>query len=163
MRIALMNSLKLIRIVIDNKICRCYFILFLLIPNLVRADCWDDAEKRYSVSKYLLLAIAQHESGLDPDSINRNRNGSYDIGLMQINSSWLSILKPYGIGVAELKNPCVNLNIGAWILAKNFSMYGKNWRAVGAYNAKTEWKRASYAQQVALKFQKIALKYGIDK
>ncbi len=131
--------------------------------GLAHADCWDDAEKRYSVSKYLLLAIAQYESGLDPNSVNQNRNGSYDIGLMQINSSWLATLKPYGISAAKLKDPCVNLNIGAWILAKNFSVYGKNWRAVGAYNAKTEWKRASYARHVAFEFRKIALKYGIDK
>ncbi|MHB0992222.1 MAG: lytic transglycosylase domain-containing protein [Burkholderiales bacterium] len=145
------------------KMRQALFVALLSIPNLVHADCWDDAEARYSVSKYLLLAIAQYESGLDPDRVNRNRNGSYDIGLMQINSAWLPALKPFGIGAAELKNPCVNLNVGAWILGKNFLVYGKNWRAVGAYNAKTEWKRASYAHQIAHKLQKIALKYGIDK
>ena len=148
---------------INNKVKIRVFALLLLLPTGGHADCWDDAERHYSVSKYLLLAIAQDESGLNPESVNRNRDGSYDIGLMQINSSWLTVLKPYGIGETELKNPCVNLNVGAWILAGNFSMYGKNWRAVGAYNARTEWKRATYAHRIALKFQKIALRYGINQ
>lgn len=127
------------------------------------ADCWTDVETRFDVSRYLLLAIAQHESGLNPHAVNRNKNGSYDIGLMQINTSWLPVLKPYGIGVVELKNPCVNLNVGAWILANNFILYGKNWRAVGAYNAKTEVKRVHYAQQVSIKLKNIADEYGIDQ
>lgn len=139
------------------------FIILLLLSGVSRADCWDDVEARYSVSKYLLLAIAQRESGLNPESINRNSDGTYDIGLMQINTAWLATLSKYGIGVPELKNPCVNLNIGAWILAQNFAQYGKNWRAVGAYNARTEWKRAFYANQVAQQLKKIAVKYGINK
>ncbi|MHB1676411.1 MAG: lytic transglycosylase domain-containing protein [Sulfuriferula sp.] len=154
---------KIYNFIIANNVSKNAVILLLLISELCHADCWDDVEARYSVSKFLLLAIAQHESDLNPDSVNRNQDGTYDIGLMQINTTWLSVLKQYGIGASELKNPCVNLNIGAWILAKNFARYGKNWRAVGAYNAKTEWKRASYAQKIALKFQKIALKYGINK
>ena len=137
--------------------------ILLLLSQNCQADCWMDAEARYSISRYLLLAIAQRESRLNPNIINKNVNGSYDIGLMQINSAWLPVLKKYGIGIAELKNPCVNLNIGAWILANDFVVYGKNWRAVGAYNAKTEWKRATYANQVAVNLNKIALQYGINQ
>jgi hypothetical protein len=50
--------------------------------------CWDDAAQRYQVSSALLYAIARTESGLNPLAIGRNGNGSRDIGLMQINSSW---------------------------------------------------------------------------
>lgn len=126
------------------------------------ADCWGDVEARYAVSRYLLLAVAQHESGLQAGAVNRNLDGSYDIGLMQINSRWLPILKTHGIGKAELKDPCTNLNVGAWILANNFAIYGNNWRAVGAYNAKTEWKRVRYAHQVSVRFRSIAREYGIE-
>lgn len=82
---------------------------------------------------------------------------------MQINSAWLPVLKAYGIGLIELREPCINLNVGAWILANNFAIYGNNWRAVGAYNAKTEFKRVRYAQQVAAKFESIANQYGLDQ
>ena len=131
--------------------------------GVCHADCWGDVEARYAISRYLLLAIAQHESGLNSAVVSRNADGSFDIGLMQINSGWLPALKPYGIGLAELRDPCVNLNVGAWILAGNFAVYGKNWRAVGAYNAKTEWKRMHYAQQVSARFRSIAREYGIER
>ncbi len=130
--------------------------------TVARADCWSDVESRYQVSRYLLLAIAQHESSLRADAINRNRDGTLDIGLMQINTRWLRTLRPYGIGVNELKNPCVNLNVGAWILANDFARYGNNWRAVGAYNATAEWRRAQYAAQVAAGYNKIIRFYGDD-
>ena len=51
--------------------------------------CWDDAAQRYQVSSALLYAIARTESGLNPQAVGRNGNGSRDIGLMQINSAWL--------------------------------------------------------------------------
>ncbi len=149
--------LKIIRILMK------YFILLgMIFCAESHADCWGDVEARFAVSRYLLLAIAEHESGLNPHAVNHNENGSYDIGLMQINTSWLPVLKPYGIGFEELKNPCINLNVGAWILANNFILYGKNWRAVGAYNAKTEIKRVHYAQQVFIKLKNIADEYGIE-
>ena len=60
--------------------------------------CWDDAAQRYQVSSALLYAIARTESGLNPQAIGRNGNGSRDIGVMQINSPWLPTLASHGIG-----------------------------------------------------------------
>ncbi len=129
----------------------------------VHADCWDDAERRYGVSRYLLLAIAQQESGLNPLAINVNRDGSYDIGLMQINTRWLGQLRTKGITSHDLFQPCMNLQVGAWILANNFARFGRNWRAVGAYNASTEGLRRRYAWQVAQTFGSIAREYRLDE
>ncbi len=116
--------------------------------------CWTEAEKRYGVSSELLYAIAKVESGLDPRAIGDNRkNGGvgngYGIGLMQIDSSWLPRLRrDFGITKEHLFDPCINLHIGAWILADNIARLGYNWEAVGAYNAKTPWKRVRYARRV---------------
>lgn len=68
---------------------------------------------------------------------------------MQINSSWLPTLKRYGITEQSLFDPCTNTLVGAWVLAKNFRELGYNWNAIGAYNAKSQDKRAIYAQKVA--------------
>ncbi len=45
-----------------------------------RADCIDDAAIYHRLSPSLLRAIARQESGMRPSAINRNTNGSEDIG-----------------------------------------------------------------------------------
>jgi len=110
--------------------------------------CWDDAAQRYQVSSALLYAIARTESGLNPHAIGRNRNGSRDIGLMQINSTWLPKLATHGIHERDLFEPCTNIHVGAWILADNVSRLGYTWEAVGAYNATNPALRRAYIDKV---------------
>lgn len=118
--------------------------------------CWDDAAARYQVNSTLLHAIARTESSLNPQAINRNRNGSRDIGLMQINSSWLPVLADHGIAERDLFDPCTNIHVGAWILAQNFQRLGVDWNAVGAYNARTPALRRAYAWKVYRNLQAVA-------
>ena len=112
--------------------------LLLFVIALPAHACWQDAASRYGVDAQLLYAIAQHESNLNPHAINRShaaRTGSIDIGLMQINSRWLPLLARHGLREADLLEPCLNLQVGAWILAQGFQRYGATWEAVGAYHA----------------------------
>lgn len=111
--------------------------------------CWNKAEDRYGIPARLLVAIAKVETGLDPSIIGKtNKNGSYDIGLMQINSGWLPTLNKLHITKQDLFKPCTNIMVGAWILANNIHRFGYNWNAIGAYNAKTISKRGDYAKKV---------------
>lgn len=121
------------------------------------ARCFREAGIRFSVDWRLLQAIAEVESGMNPAAVGYNRkNGrvlSEDLGMMQINSSWLPVLQPMGITrEVLLTNPCQNIHVGAWILAKNIAQNGVNWTSVGAYNAgfknANEPFRMRYARKV---------------
>jgi soluble lytic murein transglycosylase-like protein len=74
------------------------------------------------------------ESNFNPKAINRNKNGTYDIGLMQINSSWFPYLKKHGINPSLLWDPCYNAHVGAMVLRHCIDTYGYSWRAVDCYN-----------------------------
>jgi soluble lytic murein transglycosylase-like protein len=110
--------------------------------------CFEAAASRHGVNVYLLYAIAKTESNLNPSAVGRNANGSYDIGIMQINSNWLPTLRQYGIDEQKLADPCINIHVGAWVLAQNMRRMGNSWEAVGAYNARNAELRIKYANKV---------------
>ncbi len=100
--------------------------------------CWDEAARAYGVDPWLLYGIASVESGLDPHALNLGhlqRTGSYDIGLMQINSRNLPALAELGVAPERLWDPCTSVQVGAHILREKLDRYGDTWEAVGAYNA----------------------------
>ncbi len=111
--------------------------------------CWEQAALKYGVNVHLLHAIAKTESSLNPTAVNRaNSNGTYDVGLMQINSSWLPKLRQFGIAEQDLYQPCVSIDVGAWILAHNIRQFGNTWAAVGAYNTPNPTRGLQYAHRV---------------
>lgn len=129
-----------------RRLC-CAAAVLVLLAGPVRA-CWEEAGAAHGVNPWLLVAIARTESALDPAALNRNRDGSYDIGLMQINSRWLPVLRRHGIGEQQLYDPCVSVHVGAWVLAQNMRRLGNSWEAVGAYNARDPELRLRYARKV---------------
>ncbi|MFJ3459443.1 lytic transglycosylase domain-containing protein [Scandinavium goeteborgense] len=130
------------------------------------AFCFQDAGRRYHIDPLLLRSIAMQESGLNPHAINQNRNRkgavtSTDYGLMQINSVHVPELKRLGIIHSSrelLDNACLNVEVGAWILAKAFQVCDVNWRCLGAYNAgfkKDNPNRLKYARRVFTIYRKL--------
>lgn len=100
--------------------------------------CWEEAGRAYGVDPWLLYGIAVVESSLKPRALNLShlaRTGSYDIGLMQINSRNLPSLAALGISPEHLWDACTNIHVGARILREKFDRHGVSWEAVGAYNA----------------------------
>lgn len=120
------------------------------------AQCFEWASARFGMSSHLLYAIALQESGLNPRAVNRNTNGSQDIGLMQINSSWAPTLMRYGIRTADLWDPCTNIFVGAWILGGNLVRMGPTVAALGAYNARDPVKREAYARRVLERLHRLS-------
>lgn len=119
------------------------------------ADCFQAAARHYGLAPELLIAIAAAESQFNASALNTaNRDGSWDIGLMQINSRWMPLLESSGISATQLYDPCTSIWVGAWGLAGNVARYGYGWQAVGAYNAGTavsaaaQQRRERYAQRI---------------
>ena len=134
--------------------------LTLLALGAHAGPCFEQAAQRYSVPANLLKAIALQESSGRPHAVNRNGNGSYDLGLMQINSGWLPTLKRHGISEQHLFDPCVSTLVGAWILSGNFARLGYNTQGLGAYNAVSPHKREIYARQVLKRLDQVNLMQG---
>lgn len=130
-------------------------LLFLTVSESAFAQsCWTSASERFAIHESILHAIARTESAMNPKAINRNTNGSVDVGLMQINSRWFPHLAALGVEPGDLWDGCTSIHVGAWILAGYVSQFGYNWRAIGAYNAGpslrpgSEEKRRNYAERV---------------
>jgi|JI10StandDraft_1071094.scaffolds.fasta_scaffold41386_6 soluble lytic murein transglycosylase-like protein len=107
--------------------------------------CLVEAGRAHNVPVPLLRAIAQQESGLRPLAVNRNTNGTSDLGLMQVNTRWLPVLARYGITREQLFDTCINARVGAWILAAAMRRHGDTWRAVGDYHSATPALNRRYA------------------
>ena len=117
-----------------------------LAPFSLHAFCFEEAGNRFNINPHLLKSIARVESGLNPKAVNKNLNGSTDLGLMQINSSWLKTLN---VTESELMNDaCLNTMTGAWVLRQCIDRHGYTWEAVGCYNAYSPEKRVNYAWKV---------------
>ncbi len=113
------------------------------------AFCYEEAGAMYGIAPRLLWTISKGESNFNPAAVNNNTNGSYDFGLMQINSSWAPSLRRMGISWEALADPCTNVKVGAWVLAQCIRDYGYTWSAVGCYNSRTPSKRDRYAARIA--------------
>lgn len=66
----------------------------------------------------VMVGIAQHESGLDPSARHLNSNGSWDIGIAQVNTSnfgWTGLTEKTAL------DPCKNLQAGAKVLLAKYN------------------------------------------
>lgn len=125
-----------------------YACILFLLSGVASADCFHDAASFHRVNPVILRAIAIVESGGRPDATNRNRNGSVDYGMMQINSIHLPELARYGVGVSDLYDGCKSVFTGALILRRSIDKYGNTWAAIGSYNSATPYFRDRYAAKV---------------
>jgi len=106
----------------------------------------------------MLKAIAIVESGMNPKVVSRERR-TKNLGIMQVNSSWISVLKRKGFNVKKIMDPCYNILVGAFVLRVHIDESGGDlWKGVGRYNAKSKKKQLRYAEKVKSVLKKVKLK-----
>ncbi|MGC0788637.1 lytic transglycosylase domain-containing protein [Pantoea agglomerans] len=135
------------------------------------AFCFDAAGVKYHIDPLLIQAIATGESSLNAGITHINRDArtgravSTDYGLMQVNSTHIPSLIAKGFISSPqdlLTKPCLNVQIGTWILASHFQVCGISWNCLGSYNAgfrkDRHETRESYANRVYAIYKKLLLK-----
>ena len=128
---------------------------------LAQAPCntsglFDRVANKYGVDPTLLYAIALVESNARPGLVSKpNANGSVDHGAMQINSIHFGTLREYGILPHDLYDPCINVDVGGWVLQRCFHRFGVSWDGVGCYNSVTPHLRRAYALKVYRKLAQL--------
>ncbi len=92
--------------------------------------------QKYGVPVNIVLAVIEQESGFNPRAYNVNRDGTKDVGLMQVNFHHNErLMKEYGVSSPEdLFNPELNVELGVRILSENYRRYGSWELAIKAYN-----------------------------
>lgn len=135
----------------------------MLISDLPPAEqteviCSIDASLKYDVPASILIAVAKIENG-KVNSVNYNKNGSYDIGKMQINSTYLLDLKKYGITEDMLKSDgCFPYYVAAYKIKRHLiEDKGTYWQRIANYHSRT----AEYNLNYQKKIRPIARKWSI--
>jgi soluble lytic murein transglycosylase-like protein len=120
-------------------------------PGLVRADpkelapCVMPASQYHGVNPWVLRAILKVESGFNPAAVNRNGNGSVDMGIAQINSIHLPELARWGVAPANLMDGCVATYVAAWHLSQQIQRHGNSWFGIASYHSTSPCQNARYA------------------
>jgi len=82
---------------------------------------------------------------------HHNENGTFDLGPMQINTTWLpELYQRFGItGPQLLYDPCLNTAAGTWILKKYMIEAGDFWTGVAYYQSHNPKIGGEYMLKVA--------------
>ncbi|EHJ6102844.1 lytic transglycosylase domain-containing protein, partial [Escherichia coli] len=107
--------------------------------------CLLAASQANDISPNLLVSVIAVEGGV-VGLASKNKNGTEDLGIMQINTgAWLNLVSDSFFdgnnekAYMKLKDDgCFNIYVGAWILGRAIRMEGGDiWQGVGRYHSIT--------------------------
>ncbi|HDQ7021290.1 TPA: lytic transglycosylase domain-containing protein [Escherichia coli] len=125
--------------------------------------CLLNASMANNIEPKLLASVILVEGGKN-GTVSKNKNGSHDLGIMQINSkAWLPLVSTVFFSgnkdkaYTALKNDgCFNISVGAWILSYSIRLEnGKIWEGVGRYHSNTTIYKHKYINKVKQTYDKI--------
>lgn len=123
--------------------------------NDVPIDCINHAAVVYHVPATLILAVIKKENGRNGQAV-KNKNGTYDYGVMQINDIWLPKISAYGYTKTDVQyNACKNVFVGTWVLAQSISQGQDVWHGVGNYHSHTLAFNKAYKKSISVTYAKL--------
>lgn len=93
---------------------------------------------QYDVPANVIIAVAEQEGGR-PGQWVRNTNGTFDVGPLQFNTSYLAELEKWGITAADVAGKgCYPYQLAAWRIKKHLlNDTGDVWQRVANYHSRT--------------------------
>jgi soluble lytic murein transglycosylase-like protein len=135
--------------------------------NTLLAACVLIAAQTYQVPPGVMLGIMQVEGGRPGQEV-RNTNGSFDLGIMQINTVWLEALsKKWRTDKNTARqwlrdDPCVNVAVAGWILRQRINITGGLWSGIAGYHSLTPGIGSRYAGKVQAAMRRYGLSDRMD-
>lgn len=125
--------------------------------NEVPVTCINKAAITYHVPVPIILSVIKKEGGHNGQAV-KNKNGTYDFGVMQINSSWLTRIAIYHYTREDIQyDACKNVMVGTWILGRNIAAGKDLWRGVGNYHSHTPRFNHKYQIDIRASYDRMAL------
>lgn len=121
--------------------------------------CVVRVSEEMGVPLALIAAIMATEDG-QVGRVSWNKNGSRDIGPMQLNSWWLPLITQTGISEDELlRDGCVNVAAAGWILRDLMKKYQDPFSVIEAYHSLNPVHSSRYLRSVL----KNALRLDVER
>lgn len=132
------------------------------VREAVIIQCAESAAYRRNIDPDILLSIILEAERGNNGSVVSNTNGSYDLGVAQVNTiqftePWFQKIYPDWKAVAN--NVCVNISAAADVLKRRIDELSPGesiWNAVGHYNSKTKPIKLTYLRKVMSGYRKRA-------
>ena len=119
----------------------------------ILAACLMLASQTYSVPPAVLVGIYKAEGGQIGQEVS-NKNGSHDLGPMQINTIWLpELANKWGVTQTTARkwvrdDACTNVGVAAWILKGHIDETQSLSQAIAHYNSRTPRHGKKYKKRV---------------
>jgi hypothetical protein len=128
------------------------------VPEPIIEKCTAFSSSVFNVPQIAVKVLVKTEGGRI-GTIMRNDNGTFDLGVMQINSSNLSRIQavyPYVTWRHIAFDPCINIMVGTWFLSEKIKdRDGDIWEGIGDYHSRTPVYHARYLKKAKSAYRKI--------
>ena len=130
-----------------------------MISAAALAVCIFAAAETYAVPPSVILGILHVEGGKVGQAV-ANKNGTFDLGPMQINTIWLpELARHWRVPKETAKrlvrdDACVNIGVGAWILRTKMNDTGSLYKGIAWYHSATPHLGTKYRDKVMRAIQK---------
>jgi hypothetical protein len=126
------------------------------------AACLIIAAQNYSVPAAVLIGIMHVEGGHVGQQV-LNTNGTYDLGPMQVNTTWVpELAHRWKVDQSTAyhwvrDDGCVNVDVAAWILRRNIDSTGYLVGGISHYHSATPGIGTNYARKVVAVMRQFGL------